>query len=160
MLKLKLPKDLYTNPFKFIPLFFFISLFASLAFGQLLSLLEILFNYKATLKNEIANMDLWEQFILACIVAPLIETYFLQHIPYNFLSKKRVPFYLILPISALLFGAMHYQSIDYIFYGVMVGCILITAYHLWQGKKINKFYMVSIIHAIWNLFVFLVHNFT
>lgn len=67
-------------------------------------------------------------FAVILIIAPLIETYLMQHLPFQLLSSKIHPLY-ICALSSVLFGAMHHYSLLYILHGVFGGIVYSLAYY-------------------------------
>lgn len=97
------------------------------------------------------------KFIVAIILAPIMETFVFQYLVFVSLKNKIKPIFIII-ISALLFGLSHYYDFFYILNTIYIGLILALAYYNWNGKRINKFWMVVSIHSLHNLITLVVTN--
>jgi hypothetical protein len=93
-------------------------------------------------------------FIISVTIGPLFETWIAQSLPYKLLNrieyfKKRN--HLILLISATFFGLNHFYSLFYMFYGFIMGMVIMGAYMI-RIKSDNKtFYLIALSHALFNL---------
>lgn len=101
-----------------------------------------------------------EEFLIAVILAPLLETLVFQYAIISFILKK-MPKALLFScfISAVFFGLSHSYSIEYVlktfFSGLLFGSLYITV----LTKKAHAIIIVSIAHSIFNLIGFFVKNF-
>ena len=90
---------------------------------------DILFS--PTPNETIMTQGLGKQIFLAVILAPLIETLIFQKWVYQLLSLvgwlKRNKI-LIIFISAVIFGMIHYYSLSYVIYNFFAGALLMFAY--------------------------------
>jgi uncharacterized protein len=105
------------------------------------------------------DIDPFILFFLVVWVAPIIETWFCQYLPYYFLNKVkylRERPYLMLLLSALFFGAGHYYSLFYIIYGFLAGFILMYGYMVRIKTDKNTFYLIAITHSLVNLGGFII----
>lgn len=97
-----------------------------------------------------------EQFIIAVLLAPLIETAIFQFIVVEILYEK-LNKYIIAFISAILFASSHLYNFIYFVFAFILG--LLFAYLYFVGREKNKgFLLVFLIHFIYNLLVFTLHN--
>ena len=98
-------------------------------------------------------------FFSSVILIPLIETFLNQFLPYYLLIKVkylREKSYLILLISAVFFGVLHFYSVFYIIFGFLLGLVFMYGYMV-RIKTDNKtFYLIAITHALFNLGVFII----
>ena len=88
------------------------------------------------------------------IVAPIVETFVCQYLPYYFLSKISIfnqKKYLILITSALIFGLMHFSSLFYMIYGVIIGMVLMYGYMIKVAGDKRTFLLIVLCHSILNL---------
>lgn len=105
------------------------------------------------------------QFILAIVIAPLIETAFFQYFPIvltlrtllnlNIISSySKKHFYVAVIISSFLFALIHIFSIVYFFVafimGLYFGYITIISEFI-REKRINVFISVGLVHTFLNL---------
>ena len=100
--------------------------------------------------------------LFAVIIAPLFETWFNQVLPYKLLNKIKYlkeRSYLILLISALFFGLLHFYSLFYIFYGFLMGLVLMYGYMIRIETDKNTFYLIAVSHSLLNLGVFVINLF-
>jgi hypothetical protein len=82
-------------------------------------------------------------------IAPIIETFINQTLPYYFLNKVnflKTKGYLILIISALFFGVLHCYDLFYIIYGFFMGLVLMYGYMVRIKNDKNTFYLIAISH--------------
>jgi uncharacterized protein len=64
--------------------------------------------------------------------------------------------FLILLLSALVFGLLHTYSLFYIIYGFLAGIILMYGYMVRMKTDRNTFYLIATTHALVNLGAFIV----
>lgn len=86
-------------------------------------------------------------------IAPFIETLIFQSLVIELLEKIKIlneKKYIIVIISAILFGISHSYSYIYIFYAGILGLFLGYAYIVYQKKHFSPFLMVIIIHSLRN----------
>ncbi|EJO5349297.1 CPBP family intramembrane metalloprotease [Clostridium botulinum] len=110
---------------------------------------------------EIKNLT--TLFISIAIIGPLWETliYQMSIIKLFSLNKKiKNKKLLLIIISAIFFGAAHFYSILYIFYGFTMGLLLAYSYIVYEDKENSGYWVTAIIHSLINLikFVFLILN--
>jgi len=97
-----------------------------------------------------------EQFIMAVLLAPLIETAIFQFIAVEILYEK-LNKYVIVLISALLFASTHLYNFVYFIFAFVLGLLFVYIYFI--GREKNRgFLLVFSIHFIYNLLVFILHN--
>ncbi|MBE5318982.1 CPBP family intramembrane metalloprotease [Pedobacter sp. MR2016-19] len=141
------------NPIIFIVIFSCFLLGISFLYDYFIELIESKFGVEIVYNNRIDHKTLPYKLILSCFLAPLIETYFFQKAPYDILKRRNSKKWVIILVSSLLFGLIHFSSFAYILYGFLAGTVLIMAYLCWEGRRLNKFVIVCIIHMLHNLFV-------
>ncbi|MGX5598753.1 CPBP family intramembrane glutamic endopeptidase [Bacillus cereus] len=134
-----------------------------------LPLLSFLIPIEDAQRNPIEDTTLIRQVISGCVVAPLIETALYQM--FLFWILKDIPFvrkYDNIPtifLSAIIFGTIHSYGLSYIVYSTLMGVILGYSYWIYQKKKEqtskapSAYWVVFLIHALHNLFTFLLKNF-
>src|SRR5690606_33284686 len=84
----------------------------------------------------------------------IIEGYFI------ILRKNNKAIILAILTSSIVFGLSHSYSLNYILLGLIIGFYLSLIYVLAKLRKdISPFFLVSIIHMIINLMVFLLNDF-
>lgn len=96
------------------------------------------------------------EFVTIVLLAPLLETFLLQHLPFVWLAKRLHPGCIIL-LSALVFSLLHYYSLVYVISAFSAGLLYAIAYYL--RSKTNPFLTVFTIHAGYNGFVFMWNSF-
>lgn len=131
-----------------------------LCFFALRILVALLFSF--ALKGQMSAMggfqkleSIYFDFVIVVLIAPLIETYLTQFLPFKFLESKVNPILIIL-ISATIFGAFHWYSLVYMLYGFSAGLVYAFAFYFKRHEK--PVLITAGIHAAFNLFVFLQHN--
>lgn len=135
---------------KFVVLFFVIFTFiTSIVYNILLKLFHM--------KTEVDNMQfyasIFEVFIFAIVLAPIIETFLFLYLFFQFLKTKLSSSYIIL-LSALCFSLLHYPknfSVTETLNVFIVGLILGYAYKIFLYKSVPPFWYVATIHACLNL---------
>lgn len=104
--------------------------------------------------------SLLEEFVVAVVIAPIIETLIFQYAIIETLLNLKVHPWISIIISALLFGVSHWYNPIYVIVLTVVGCIL--AYYYVALRYQNGFTQISLvvlIHALFNTIVFLDKNF-
>ncbi|HTE23884.1 lysostaphin resistance A-like protein [Flavitalea sp.] len=101
-----------------------------------------------------------EHFITAVIVAPIIETYIFQKgiIDFTRLTIKASKLISVL-LSATAFAFTHTYSIQYVAVTFILGMLYGIIYLSFIEKKADAFWHLTIIHALYNLFAFVMNNF-
>jgi hypothetical protein len=104
--------------------------------------------------------SLTEHLITAVIVAPILETYIFQRgiINFTLLTIKTSQLIAVL-LSATAFGLSHIYSIPYVIVTFFFGILYGTIYLSFLKKKVDAFWYLTIIHASYNLFAFLMNTF-
>lgn len=116
---------------------------------------DILFS--PTPNETIMTQGLGKQMFLAVILAPLIETLIFQKWVYQLLSlvgwlkQNKI---LIIFISAVIFGLIHFYSLSYVIYNFFAGALLMFAYIVRIEKK--PYWIVTVLHGLMNLFSILI----
>jgi hypothetical protein len=100
-------------------------------------------------------------FFTAVIFAPIFETFLNQlaviRLGEDFLKIKNK--YILVLLSALVFGLGHYYSLIYIFQTFLIGLILAYSFILYDDTKHSAFWIVTIIHALKNFVAIIVSFF-
>jgi uncharacterized protein len=95
-------------------------------------------------------------FIISVIVAPLIETLLGQLLPIAILSRFTQNRAILITVSGLVFGLMHFPVIEFLLAAFCVGIILSWGYLIKLPKgKLTAFTFVTLIHAFHNLIAYL-----
>lgn len=102
-----------------------------------------------------ANSDVVLDALLIIVISPLCETFFVQRLPFVFLSDKVGSGYIII-FSALMFSMLHTYNVVYMISAFFAGILYSFAYYL--KLKANPFFTVSMIHAGYNGFSFFWNN--
>ncbi|OYW79516.1 MAG: hypothetical protein B7Z27_05395, partial [Sphingobacteriia bacterium 32-37-4] len=96
-----------------------------------------------------------EEFFIAVIFAPILETLIFQYFIISYILDKRPNAYLFTCFfSAILFGLSHFYSPEYILKTFFSGLLFGTLYLVVQNKNNNAFIIVTIAHAIYNFIGF------
>jgi hypothetical protein len=106
--------------------------------------------------NPIEKEGPISRFILACVVAPILETLIIVTLPNILLRKAGIRnFYLLILIPSALFGLAHYYSLLYIFVMFLNGLLMNFLYVYCLTKGYRAFYWVVVLHFLYNLFAVL-----
>ena len=100
------------------------------------------------------NDTLISKVVLLFIIAPVIETFVFQKLPFLFL-RKYLNNSVIIIISALLFSLAHIYSIRYVIFTFILGVFFAYFYYLRLNKK--PYITIVIVHALYYIALFLTH---
>ncbi|CAL2085098.1 conserved membrane hypothetical protein [Tenacibaculum dicentrarchi] len=138
----------------FNQLFFFIII--SFFLGEVLQFFLEYFYGKGIFKLDFTNYSSFLEIIFEVIIlAPLIETFFIQftiiELLLKFFSrKKQIHLYSII-ISASFFGILHQYNIAYIIATFVLGLWFGSIYIFYKkSKKINSFLALFLVHLVYN----------
>lgn len=131
---------------------FLINVAMSFFYNLILDFFKI--NYKS---NPIPFSNIYEEFFLVVIFAPLFETIIFQFFPSYYLRNFNTK--IIVISSSLLFGISHWYSVTNFIHGLLAGFILIIGYLSAKQRKLNPIVTIFLAHSIYNLFVFICRNF-
>lgn len=144
------------TPLLFILTFFCLSLLVSAIWVIIASLISVEYDVSV---NPLQGVSKIELLAVACVIAPLLETWLVQMIPIE-MMKRYVRVEVAVVLSALLFGLMHTYSTFYIINMFFVGLVFSTAYVWWAKRSlIHPFWIVCGIHFLKNLLAFIVLSF-
>jgi len=138
-----------------MPIYWFIPA-AYLLICTLLIPMDQLANWLNIPEKEIVSQqmpkNIWLKYLMVVLVAPVIETFLFQAVPYYFLSlfrfiKRNV--WVIILVSSICFGTNHVFSIQYMILTTIIGFILISTYII-RAKKNDQFLCTYLIHALFN----------
>jgi len=92
------------------------------------------------------------------IIAPLFETFINQYVPFKLFQnydwlKNKYGLYIL--SSALVFGLMHWYSIQYIIFAFSVGLVLGYSYFFYSKTPIKAFWSTTLLHSLRNTLSFL-----
>ncbi len=100
--------------------------------------------------------SLADEFWTVVVFGPLVETFLFQHLVFLVLDYFKLPKKWIILISALLFAVTHDYSIIYIIHAFVGGLLFAYIYFICQIKYRSAFWVVFLLHALYNLYGFLV----
>lgn len=107
----------------------------------------------------ISKSALTSQFILAVVIAPILETFLFQNCIIKFLRKIeliRQNDLIIILLSAFLFGLLHYYDLGYIINTTVLGIFLSYTFVTFEKKNISPFFVTCIIHSFKNFISFII----
>ncbi len=135
-----------------LPLYLFIPLILifNLTISIILSFIGINLNGEKIFESK----SFTSMLLLACIIAPLLETLLFQYLPIELFKKRALARILL---SSVLFSIAHPYNFYYMLVMFFMGISFATAYSV-QRKKHNRTYAFStvcITHCLWNFFVLL-----
>lgn len=99
--------------------------------------------------------NVYAAFFTIVIVAPIVETYLTQHLFFKNLAG-RLPQWVIILFSGMVFGLLHHYNIGYVLYAIPSGLLLSMSYAFRLHS--NPFVCTTLIHAVYNLICFVVNN--
>jgi len=103
--------------------------------------------------DYLGSIPLYMELIIAALVGPLIETFLFQFLGiYLLLRLSRFPLWVVICISALIFGALHTYSAYHVFYAFVGGVIFAVAFVACKQKRgyFYAFWVVALIHSLVN----------
>ncbi len=101
--------------------------------------------------------------IFFVILFPILETWLNQYLIFNTLSKYSYfsnKKYLIIIISGLIFGLLHYYSFSYIVWAFFFGSYLCFCYYIFGIISNKAFLLTCLIHIIRNLIALILEQIT
>lgn len=122
--------------------------------------INYLTNFNSPSENFIEKYSIGWKIALGSIIAPFIETFINQWLVYKLLSRYTSNNNLIIIISAVFFGFLHWYSIGYIIATFLIGIFLMVAFINWEGAGISKYMMTVIIHMIHNTLMLILSSIT
>ena len=131
-----------------IALFIIVSILNSLLF----SLLSYLITGNGLRNDAMDNMDTKDQFFIAVLVAPIIETLIFQYALIESIRQKIKPSYACL-LSAFAFALVHFYSVYYFLFALIGGLTFAYMYYL-EKSVIKSILVVLTAHILYNLLIY------
>jgi hypothetical protein len=97
--------------------------------------------------------------VVACILAPVLETLLHQTLPIYIFTKKWIrKRNIAIFLSALSFGLLHFYSVLYILITFMIGLVFSWAYLIYYERHSfeKAFWAITLVHALRNAIAVLV----
>ena len=144
--------------YKLFVLLFVISLFTEILIGNIENLF---FDINFSSSDEIGSISKrsFPYFIFSVIVAPMLETAVFQKMTIGFCRVFIKNNLICVIISAVIFGVMHLNGIAKIIVITSGGIYLGLFYTVCKRRGLNAFWLTTLFHASWNLFVFTINFF-
>jgi membrane protease YdiL (CAAX protease family) len=98
----------------------------------------------------------WEEFFVACVVAPLLETVLFQQLLFKLLHRFKLKHIWIVVIGGLMFGFAHSYNVMYVIDAFFGGMILMSCYILRIRK--HPFLITCIVHALFNFIALMLNS--
>ena len=117
-------------------------------FKYIFNISDIQFSEPITDKNTKITIDL---LLDTLIIAPILETIIFQTLFFVILTKFKINKWIIVLVSGVTFGAIHYYSIFYMINTTLVGVVFIYFYILRAESNKRPFVSTMIAHATINL---------
>ena len=89
-----------------------------------------------------------EEFFIAVLAAPVIETYLILYLPFKYLQETIYSFAIVI-LSSVLFGLLHHYNEYYQLYSFFSGLIYGFAYYA-KLRTGNSFIIVTAVHMLYN----------
>ena len=146
------------NSFKNLNIFnqLFLFILTSFFLGEILQFFLEYFYGKGIFNLDFTNYSSFSEIIFEVIIlAPIIETFFIQFIIIELLlkffsRKKHIHLYSII-ISASIFGILHQYNIAYVIATFVLGLWFGAIYIFYKkNKKINSFLALFLVHLFYN----------
>lgn len=140
-------------------IFFWIFFIINFLFQSITSVIANFINPDLT-DTSLHFSGLLEEFYIAVIVAPILETLIFQYIIIESLLNSKIAPIMCVAISALSFGLAHWYNLAYVL--VLTGVGFIFGYYylaLRQQFFLNRLIFVVLLHSLSNLLTFLIKNF-
>lgn len=140
-------------------LIFLFSLLVAILNGYLFNFFNDKYFQYSSGENGLESFSPNTKFFLLICIAPLLETLLLNRLPNLTLRKLKVTneFALII-LPSVFFGLWHFYHPLYIAMAFIAGIILNSFYIYCQKNKLYTFWLVSLLHASYNLYGFLFVN--
>ena len=103
--------------------------------------------------HSIDNMNATNQFLIAVIVAPIIESLIFQYALIESIRQKIQPVFACF-FSAFAFALVHFYSIYYFLFALISGLIFAYLYLL-EKSVIKSFLLVLTAHTLYNLLIYM-----
>ncbi|WP_432803725.1 CPBP family glutamic-type intramembrane protease [Chitinophaga horti] len=117
----------------------------------LVAVVESWFDLKID-KNGVSEHTWLFKLIVFCVIAPLLETYLLQFLPYDYYKRHHKSMAWLILVAGVLFALFHMYSIAYAIVAGIKGMMLTYAYASWQGKHVSRFVVTTMAHAFNNIY--------
>lgn len=144
------------SPFWFV---ITITLFTYICFIPFMYLFQ---NYDMGNPDGITKISFIGKIVSASIFIPLVETFIFQYLiielSRNVKLLKNNNFVVII-ISAIIFGLSHNYSFLYIFYSFIIGLFLAYSYIIYKKKNFSPFLIVTLIHSLRNTITTIIISF-
>lgn len=139
-------------------IFFLISFVLAVLNGYFFNYINDTYLHFEVNYNKSQNISKNELNFIAIFIAPFIETFIFQHLPYLILSKwirlNNKAFCII--IMSIIFASMHYYNWLYIVMTFFGGIILNNLYIYYYKHITNYSFIITVLfHALFNLYGFL-----
>lgn len=118
-----------------------------IAYGSICNLVD-----GHALDNPVSKHSIQEQFFLAVLIAPLLETYLCQYLPMTKL-KWKISYRFF--FSAVLFGLLHGYSVYYQIAAIAMGLLLALPFVLYHNNAKRAFWFAALLHLFNNVLVIL-----
>jgi hypothetical protein len=121
------------------------------------SLLFVIFSFSNLMnfpereyKHIFLTDNIWLKYLIVVLLGPLLETLFLQLIPYHFLRlfefiRKRQ--WLLVLIPAICFGTLHFESFRHVLSATILEISFIGTYVI-RSKKGDPFLCTYLMHVL------------
>ncbi|WP_368077846.1 lysostaphin resistance A-like protein [Maribellus luteus] len=113
--------------------------------------------------DPIISESLLHDVLLTVFLAPIVETLLFQLLVIEAIRKiikrPRKNICLALLLSSTVFALSHTYSLGYFFITYLGGIVLALAYYLGRYRRENAFFVVFVIHSLYNLSVFIYNHF-
>ena len=132
-----------------VVLFIIINVLNSLSF----SLLSYFITGNGLKNHSIDSENSKDQFLMAVLLAPIIETLIFQYALIETIRHKLSPLYACI-LSAFAFALFHFYSVYYFLFALISGLIFAYMYFL-EKSVIKSCLTVLIAHILYNLLIYM-----
>jgi membrane protease YdiL (CAAX protease family) len=136
--------------------FIVITLLTKLALSWLMGILFWKIEGKHVFETPYVSKNSAEIFLLVVILGPLLENYFLIHLPWKLFGNSKPA--VLIAVTSVLFGLLHHYNVYHIINATVSGFVFTVSYWLRLAK--NQAFVASwLLHMFYNLFAWIVNEF-
>lgn len=98
----------------------------------------------------------WIDLVRFAVITPVFETFVFQKLPFLVLKQKfKIQSWLIITLSALVFGLFHWSNLPYMLFAFSSGIILMFTFIIFHKRSCHPFLTTTSIHSAKNTFAYL-----
>jgi hypothetical protein len=111
--------------------------------------------YHGMVANPIEKESIKIRFFVGCVMAPLLETFLFQYLPFGIFKALKIKnIFILIVLPALLFGLSHWYSPMYVVATFITGLIFNFLYIYCKKNQLKAFWIVALLHFLCNFLAF------